>query len=645
MLLEAMRSADRRDYRRSRDYLRAAMEIEFTPEIARALHRVELLLAQKEPQQALLDLRRYFEHLLTVPAPLSAEPEIPFVDEYELIDDDVEIEVEATGLSEAGAVRSSQARGRKTPGVALVAVPSPDAAAGGGESPGPEAPGEGAEPGVTEAASSTEGAGGFPDTGGLEQADKSIDIELEFDIEDAVEAASAVVLAGEPDGNAVTRPPAESWLGMASMGQGGLGERLADFGTSDGGGLEEVTANNQAVAPNLGTSESGEQRRTVEAASAMESAASSPGTGAAGRNPTSTRRAADFDSTESRRASGAIRYSPELVARADAAVESFETRVSWSSTGSIRTSTAGRATDDSTPVRRLTETAAHVTVEADAPPEARLVAPDPTASAVSVGTADASPGADSLDDTGLDPAPQPAPEAGPSPEAVAVVVATPPEDPNEIDPNAFEAAGIQLAPSRPAWDEIAAQEAPVLSPTPTVDLAPLASPMSSAQGAGILRPPRPKQSAEPHKAVAQPKAVSTGVPRMESADEEARRSLLNLAREFTRKGAFDDALALIDDLMLSSDNDIGLMAIRREILTERLARAKRPLESLGRVARLRLTEAELRETGLDRREMFMLSLVDGTTSLQDIIDLSGMPADEARQVLSGLLERRVITAR
>jgi DNA-nicking Smr family endonuclease len=41
----------------------------------------------------------------------------------------------------------------------------------------------------------------------------------------------------------------------------------------------------------------------------------------------------------------------------------------------------------------------------------------------------------------------------------------------------------------------------------------------------------------------------------------------------------------------------------------------------------------------------MLSLVDGTTSLQDIIDLSGMPADEARQVLSGLLERRVITAR
>ena len=45
---------------------------------------------------------------------------------------------------------------------------------------------------------------------------------------------------------------------------------------------------------------------------------------------------------------------------------------------------------------------------------------------------------------------------------------------------------------------------------------------------------------------------------------------------------------------------------------------------------------------LDHREGFLLSLVDGVTSIETILDVCAMPADEALEILNSLVDRGVL---
>lgn len=55
-----------------------------------------------------------------------------------------------------------------------------------------------------------------------------------------------------------------------------------------------------------------------------------------------------------------------------------------------------------------------------------------------------------------------------------------------------------------------------------------------------------------------------------------------------------------------------------------------------------LSESELRWLGLDRRAAFLLSRIDGVSSVEDVIDVSGMPRIEAMKTLVDLLDRGAI---
>ena len=60
------------------------------------------------------------------------------------------------------------------------------------------------------------------------------------------------------------------------------------------------------------------------------------------------------------------------------------------------------------------------------------------------------------------------------------------------------------------------------------------------------------------------------------------------------------------------------------------------------VPRLALSESELRWLGLDHRSAFLLSRIDGATSVEEILELSGMPKLEAMKTLVDLLDRGAI---
>jgi hypothetical protein len=66
------------------------------------------------------------------------------------------------------------------------------------------------------------------------------------------------------------------------------------------------------------------------------------------------------------------------------------------------------------------------------------------------------------------------------------------------------------------------------------------------------------------------------------------------------------------------------------------------LGSLTQVVRVAVDRDQIRWLSLDHRAGFLLSLVDGTSSIEELLDVSTMPRLEALRILYGLLDQRVI---
>ncbi len=62
----------------------------------------------------------------------------------------------------------------------------------------------------------------------------------------------------------------------------------------------------------------------------------------------------------------------------------------------------------------------------------------------------------------------------------------------------------------------------------------------------------------------------------------------------------------------------------------------------NRVVTLALSESQLRWLGLDHRSGFLLSRVDGVSTVEELLDVCGMPRLEALKTLADLLERGAI---
>jgi hypothetical protein len=63
---------------------------------------------------------------------------------------------------------------------------------------------------------------------------------------------------------------------------------------------------------------------------------------------------------------------------------------------------------------------------------------------------------------------------------------------------------------------------------------------------------------------------------------------------------------------------------------------------LSRTPIVVVTKADLRGVQLDGRSAFLISLIDGDTSVESLIDLGGMPAEETLSLLEELQLRRIV---
>jgi hypothetical protein len=107
-------------------------------------------------------------------------------------------------------------------------------------------------------------------------------------------------------------------------------------------------------------------------------------------------------------------------------------------------------------------------------------------------------------------------------------------------------------------------------------------------------------------------------------------------------GDFSGALEISDTLLTADPGDLEAQRFStscRDVLTQMLQSRVGQLDQIVQVA---LSPEELRWLTLDHRAGFLLSLVDGAITLEELLDITGMAKLESLRILVRLLDQRVI---
>lgn len=108
-------------------------------------------------------------------------------------------------------------------------------------------------------------------------------------------------------------------------------------------------------------------------------------------------------------------------------------------------------------------------------------------------------------------------------------------------------------------------------------------------------------------------------------------------------GDFSGALELADSILNKAPRDqeaLSLAAKCREVLQDMYASR---ISGLDRVPLVVMSHDQIRWLSLDHRAGFMLSMIDGISSVDDLLDVSGMQRLDALRILCGLLDQKVIS--
>lgn len=125
---------------------------------------------------------------------------------------------------------------------------------------------------------------------------------------------------------------------------------------------------------------------------------------------------------------------------------------------------------------------------------------------------------------------------------------------------------------------------------------------------------------------------------------QARSVLVPHLHQLVAEADLDSALALAEALLrTAADAEIAGIAARcrRELDMTYVAR----LGGWTSVVQVEVPPSRWLELDLDPRECFLLAHLDDASTLETIVDISGIPAHEALRILCGLFERRLIRVR
>lgn len=110
-------------------------------------------------------------------------------------------------------------------------------------------------------------------------------------------------------------------------------------------------------------------------------------------------------------------------------------------------------------------------------------------------------------------------------------------------------------------------------------------------------------------------------------------------------GDYSGALEIAEKLLATDPNDAAVLACAENCRTVLKQMYTARIGPLDRVPMVMVARDQLRWLSIDHRAGFVLSLVDGVSSLEMILDVSGMPELDALRILSELAQQRIISFR
>ncbi len=110
-------------------------------------------------------------------------------------------------------------------------------------------------------------------------------------------------------------------------------------------------------------------------------------------------------------------------------------------------------------------------------------------------------------------------------------------------------------------------------------------------------------------------------------------------------GDYSGALEIADRRLEQNPGDDEALQVRDQCRAVLIQMYSARLGSLDRVPVIIVPQEQLRWMSIDQRAAFMLHHIDGVSTLEMILDVSGMPLLEAMRILTELLQQRVVTFR
>ena len=119
-------------------------------------------------------------------------------------------------------------------------------------------------------------------------------------------------------------------------------------------------------------------------------------------------------------------------------------------------------------------------------------------------------------------------------------------------------------------------------------------------------------------------------------------SLLADAIELFRKGELQDALELFETLVGENPERMEIQGYFELVRSHLFGYYRERVADASRVLKLKITPEEVMRFNLPANAGFVLSMVDGNTSVNEILALSGMDPFDAVRVVGKLLEAGIV---
>jgi hypothetical protein len=130
----------------------------------------------------------------------------------------------------------------------------------------------------------------------------------------------------------------------------------------------------------------------------------------------------------------------------------------------------------------------------------------------------------------------------------------------------------------------------------------------------------------------------------EAPDDELERQLVNMRDRFSL-GDYTGALAIAEAVLGPDGTNAEAERCAEECRAKLIQMYTARVGPLDRVPVVTVAREQLRWLSIDHRAGFLLSHIDGVSSLEMILDVSGMPLLDALKILAELTQQRVISFR